>query len=44
MKWRIASVAFLLGSLSTGLVWLTLQPALIRLLGLARQLDGARHS
>jgi two-component system NtrC family sensor kinase len=38
MKWRIASVAFLLGSLSTGLVWLTLQPALIRLLGLARQL------
>jgi two-component system NtrC family sensor kinase len=38
MKWRIASVAFLLGSLSTGLSWLTLQPALIQLLDLARRL------
>jgi two-component system, NtrC family, sensor kinase len=37
MKWRIASVAFLLGSLSTGLSWLTLQPALIQLLDLARR-------
>jgi signal transduction histidine kinase len=38
MKWRIASVAFLLGSLATGLSWLTLQPALIQLLDLARRL------
>ncbi|MBN9683156.1 MULTISPECIES: sensor histidine kinase [unclassified Corallococcus] len=38
MKWRIASVAFLLGSLSTGLSWLTLQPVLIRLLDTARRL------
>ncbi|MDY7228460.1 sensor histidine kinase [Hyalangium rubrum] len=38
MKWRIASVAFLLGSLSTGLSWLTLQPALIRLLDVTRRL------
>jgi two-component system NtrC family sensor kinase len=38
VKWRIASVAFLLGSLSTGLSWLTLQPALIQLLDLARRL------
>jgi two-component system NtrC family sensor kinase len=38
MKWRIASVAFLLGSLSTGLSWLTLQPVLIRLLEVARRL------
>ena len=38
MKGRIASVAFLLGSLSTGLSWLTLQPALIQLLDLARRL------
>ncbi|RKH16833.1 two-component sensor histidine kinase [Corallococcus praedator] len=38
MKWRIASVAFLLGSLSTGLSWLTLQPVLIRLLDVARRL------
>jgi two-component system NtrC family sensor kinase len=38
MKWRIASVAFLLGSLTTGLSWLTLQPALIRLLDMARRL------
>ncbi|MFP2927897.1 hypothetical protein ACLESO_22405, partial [Pyxidicoccus sp. 3LG] len=38
MKWRIASVAFLLGSLSTGLTWLSLQPALIRLLDMARRL------
>ncbi|MBJ6759359.1 two-component sensor histidine kinase [Myxococcaceae bacterium JPH2] len=37
MKWRIASVAFLLGSLSTGLTWLTLQPVLIRLLEIARR-------
>jgi signal transduction histidine kinase len=38
MKWRIASVAFLLGSLTTGLSWLTLQPALIRLLDATRRL------
>ncbi|HZI16939.1 MAG TPA: ATP-binding protein [Myxococcus sp.] len=38
MKWRIASVAFLLGSLCTGLTWLSLQPVLIRLLELARRL------
>jgi signal transduction histidine kinase len=38
VKWRIASVAFLLGSLSTGLSWLTLQPALIRLMDVARRL------
>ncbi|AGC47637.1 sensor histidine kinase [Myxococcus stipitatus DSM 14675] len=38
MKWRIASVAFLLGSLCTGLSWLSLQPVLIRLLELGRRL------
>jgi two-component system, NtrC family, sensor kinase len=38
MKWRIASVAFLLASLTTGLSWLTLQPALIRLVDIARRL------
>jgi two-component system NtrC family sensor kinase len=38
MKWRIASVAFLLASLSTGLSWLTLQPTLIRLMDLVRRL------
>ncbi|MBN1205334.1 MAG: two-component sensor histidine kinase [Myxococcaceae bacterium] len=38
MKWRIASVAFLLGSLSTGLTWLTLQPPLIQLMDVARRL------
>jgi two-component system, NtrC family, sensor kinase len=38
VKWRIASVAFLLGSLSTGLSWLSLQPVLIRLLDMARRL------
>ncbi|WP_342375749.1 ATP-binding protein [Myxococcus stipitatus] len=37
MKWRIASVAFLLGSLCTGLSWLSLQPVLIRLLELGRR-------
>ncbi|MCP3105092.1 ATP-binding protein [Myxococcus sp. K15C18031901] len=38
MKWRIASVAFLLGSLCTGLSWLSLQPVLIRLLEVGRRL------
>lgn len=38
MKWRIASVAFLLSSLCTGLSWLSLQPVLIRLLDLGRRL------
>jgi signal transduction histidine kinase len=38
MKWRIASVAFLLGSLATGLTWLSMQPMLLRLLGVARRL------
>jgi two-component system NtrC family sensor kinase len=38
MKWRIASVAFLLGSLTTGLSWLTLQPALIQLMDVTRRL------
>jgi signal transduction histidine kinase len=38
MKWRIASVAFLLGSLATGLTWLTMQPMLLRLLDVARRL------
>ncbi|MCP3061892.1 ATP-binding protein [Myxococcus sp. K38C18041901] len=38
MKWRIASVAFLLASLCTGLSWLSLQPVLIRLLELGRRL------
>ncbi|MCP3143995.1 sensor histidine kinase [Pyxidicoccus xibeiensis] len=38
MKWRIASVAFLLGSLSTGLTWLSVQPVLIRLLDVVRRL------
>lgn len=38
MKWRIASVAFLLASLSTGLSWLTLQPAIIQLMDAVRRL------
>lgn len=38
MKWRIASVAFLLGSLSTGLTWLSVQPALIQLMEVVRRL------
>ncbi|QSQ23858.1 two-component sensor histidine kinase [Pyxidicoccus parkwayensis] len=38
MKWRIASVAFLLGSLSTGLTWLSVQPLLIRLMEAVRRL------
>lgn len=38
MKLRIASVAFLLGSLATGLIWLTLQPLLLWLLGVGYQL------
>jgi len=38
VKWRIASVAFLLGSLSTGLTWLSLQPVLIRLMDAVRRL------
>jgi signal transduction histidine kinase len=38
VKWRIASVAFLLGSVATGLIWLTLQPMLLRLLSVARRL------
>ncbi|NPC84696.1 two-component sensor histidine kinase, partial [Pyxidicoccus fallax] len=38
MKWRIASVAFLLGSLSTGLIWLSVQSALLRLLEGVRRL------
>ena len=38
MKWRIVSVAFLLGSLSTGLTWLSLQPVLIWLLEAVRRL------
>ena len=33
MKARIAAIAFLLGSLCTGVTWLTLQPLLARLLG-----------
>ncbi|XXF76631.1 ATP-binding protein [Myxococcaceae bacterium GXIMD 01537] len=37
MKWRIASVAFLLGSLATGLTWLSVQPMLLRLLDVARR-------
>ncbi|AKQ64219.1 Two-component sensor PilS [Myxococcus hansupus] len=41
MKWRIASVAFLLGSLSTGLTWLSVQPVLIQLLDVVRRLAPA---
>lgn len=37
MKWRLASVAFLLGSLSTGLTWLSVQPVLFRLLEAVRR-------
>ncbi|WP_225410985.1 sensor histidine kinase [Stigmatella hybrida] len=37
MKWRIASVAFLLGSLATGLSWLTLLPTLLHLMDVARR-------
>ncbi|GEL70621.1 sensor histidine kinase [Myxococcus virescens] len=37
MKWRIASVAFLLGSLSSGLTWLSVQPVLFRLLDALRR-------
>ncbi|MCI0570725.1 MAG: ATP-binding protein [Myxococcaceae bacterium] len=37
MKWRIASLAFLIGILCTGIAWLSMQPALLRLLqGLSR--------
>ncbi len=37
MKWRIASVAFLLGSVSSGLTWLSVQPVLFRLLEAVRR-------
>ncbi|WP_426754247.1 sensor histidine kinase [Myxococcus sp. Y35] len=37
MKWRIASVAFLLGSVSSGLTWLSVQPVLFRLLDALRR-------
>ncbi|ABF88543.1 sensor histidine kinase [Myxococcus xanthus DK 1622] len=37
MKWRIASVAFLLGALSSGLTWLSVQPVLLRLLDALRR-------
>jgi len=32
MKLRIASIAFLFGSVSTGLTWLTLQPVIVRMM------------
>jgi C4-dicarboxylate-specific signal transduction histidine kinase len=38
MRARIASIAFLLGSVSTGVTWLTLQPALMRLLAALHRL------
>ncbi|MHB8879073.1 MAG: sensor histidine kinase [Myxococcaceae bacterium] len=44
MRLRIASIAFLLGSLSTGLTWLTLQPALVRLVSAVHRLAGATGS
>lgn len=37
MRLRLASIAFLLGSVSTGVAWLTLQPALVRLIELVRR-------
>lgn len=37
MKWRIASVAFLLSVVGTGFIWLTLQRPLLALVELARQ-------
>src|SRR6266852_3657659 len=41
MKFRIASVAFLLSSLSIAIAWLTLQPVFIRLVGQVRKLAPA---
>ncbi|MCI0673782.1 MAG: two-component sensor histidine kinase, partial [Myxococcaceae bacterium] len=38
MKWRIASIAFLLGTLTTGVVWLALQPTLVGLMAAVRRL------
>ncbi len=38
MKLRIASIAFLLGSLTTGLSWLALQPSLLQLIALSQRL------
>src|SRR5688500_1882859 len=39
MKGRIASIAFLLGALSTGIAWLTLQPSLVKLMGVSADAD-----
>ncbi|HEX8818346.1 MAG TPA: ATP-binding protein [Archangium sp.] len=41
MKWRVASVAFLLSVVGTGLTWFTLQRPLLALMEVARQ--GAAH-
>jgi two-component system NtrC family sensor kinase len=37
MRLRTASIAFLLGALTTGIAWLSLQPVMIRLLDAARR-------
>lgn len=42
MRVRLASIAMMLGAVATGLSWLTLQPALRTLLGVARSLGAGQ--